>query len=168
MNAVTTHPRQIAIASWDQSRSQIIAAFAQCEFAVTETLRLLSEVHNGAATIKIKPTLKGRLAQLHELLGCDGSYVRQGRAILEPLQAIQEKIELRNLLCHGCVNLYTNDSGAWIARIKMMAVARGTSLLKEELLTEEGTSDLLKQLMVQSKTLLHRLRQFQNNLASKA
>lgn len=144
----------------------MIAAFAQCEFAVTETLRLLSEVQDGAVTLKIKPTLKGRFAQLHDLLGCEGNYARQGRAIIDPLQAIQERIELRNLLCHGCVDLYTSDSGAWIARIKMMAVAKGTSHLKDELLTEEGASDLLKQLMTQSKTLLHRLDQFQKNLAS--
>lgn len=146
----------------------MIAAFAQCEFAVTETLRLLSETQDGAATLKIKPTLKGRFAQLHDLLGCNGNYARQGRAILDPLRTIQDQIEFRNLLCHGCVTLYTNDSGAWVARIRMMAVQKGTSLLREELLTEERASDLLKQLMSECKTLLHRLGQFQNNLASQA
>ncbi len=146
----------------------MIAAFARCEFAVTETLRLLSEAQDGATTLKIKPTLKGRFAQLHDLLGCDGNYAKQGRAILDPLRAVQEQIELRNLLCHGCVTLYTTDSGAWIARIRMMAVQKGTSNLREELLTEERASDLLKRLMAQSNTLLHRLGQFQKNLASKA
>lgn len=159
--------RQNAIRSWCLQRTQLIEAFAEAEFAVTETLTLLSNSEGSCSSIKIKPTLKARFAQLLSLLGDEGAYSKQGRAILNPLQFVLDEIELRNLLCHGQTAIYTSESGAWIVQITMMTVTKGVASSKEDVLTEQAVSRKSQELRAQAKTLVHRLGQFQKNLVSK-
>lgn len=135
---------------------------------MTETLSLISAAALDGSAIKIKPTLHARFEQLSGLLGPEGPRAKKGKAILEPLKAVQDQIELRNLLCHGQTMLYTHSKGSWIARIRMMTVVKGHAVLKDELLTEEAAAHALHDLKIQSKKLVVRLGQFQENLKSTA
>lgn len=133
---------------------------------MTETLSLMSVAALDGSAIKIKPTLHARFEQLFGLLGPEGPRAKKGKAILVPLKAVQDRIELRNLLCHGQTMLYTHSKGGWIARIRMMTVSKGHAILKDELLTEEAVAEALQDLKLQSKMLVARLGQFQKNLTS--
>lgn len=118
-----------ATARVNEWRGHCVDLLTRAESAVTTSLETLSEVNGRGQSVKLHQFNRQRYDALIDAIGSAGPFAAEGGVALATLENHGKYGEVRNMLCHGTIDVTLDREGRWTIVLRQTTFRTGRAII---------------------------------------